>query len=248
MNMGTEMRIQKQMGLMPQTLDQAMNLSKMLASSEFVPKDFRGKPENILVAIQWGAEVGLCPMQAMQNIAVINGRPSLWGDAMLALVQSHPDYEYHKEWVKNDVAHCEVKRKGAPAHTATFSKAQATAAGLWGRNTWKSYPERMLQMRARGFALRDQFSDALKGLIIREEAEDYPVEETVPAINHGITITHEEKEEVSQIELMLGYIDAADSVDELKELNEEIKAMPEAERNAIETSYKNKLKALKGDK
>ena len=244
--MSTEMKIQQQMGLMPQTLDQAMNLSKMLASSEFVPKDFRNKPENILVAIQWGAEVGLCPMQAMQNIAVINGRPSLWGDAMLALVQAHPHYEYHKEWIKNGVAYCEVKRKDSPAHTASFSKAQAEAAGLWGRNTWKSYPDRMLQMRARGFALRDQFSDALKGLIIREEAEDYPVEETVPAINHGITITHEETEEVSQIELMIDYIDAADSVEELTALNEEIKAMPQEERDAIQKSYINKLQVLKG--
>ena len=95
-------------------------------------------------------------MQALQNIAVINGRPSLWGDAMLALVQSHPEYDGHKEYIKDDVAYCEVKIKGCDLHVSTFSKEDAILAGLWGKSTvWKSYPERMLKLRARGFALRD---------------------------------------------------------------------------------------------
>ena len=50
------------------------------------------------------------------------------------------------------------------------------ATRLWGKNVWKSYPDRMLQMRARGFALRDSFPDVLKGLITREEAQDYQTE------------------------------------------------------------------------
>ena len=124
--------------------------------------------------MQWGFEIGLSPMQALQNISVINGRPSLWGDAMLALVQSHPEYDGHKEYIKDNVAYCEVKRKGCDLHVSTFSKEDAILAGLWSRPTWKSYPERMLQMRARGFALRNQFADALKGLISAEEAKDYP--------------------------------------------------------------------------
>ena len=54
-----------------------------------MPREFQAKPNNILVAVQWGFEIGLAPMQALQNIAVINGRPSLWGDSLLALVKGH---------------------------------------------------------------------------------------------------------------------------------------------------------------
>ncbi|GAM51610.1 hypothetical protein [Mycoavidus cysteinexigens] len=65
--------------LTPRSLDEVMKFAELMASSSIVPKEFIGKPGNILVAIQWGMELGLKPMQAMQNIAVINGRPSLWG-------------------------------------------------------------------------------------------------------------------------------------------------------------------------
>ena len=68
--------------LNPTNMTEAMEFSKFLASSTHIPKDFQGNPNNILVAIQWGYEIGLAPMQALQNIAVINGRPSLWGDSM----------------------------------------------------------------------------------------------------------------------------------------------------------------------
>jgi hypothetical protein len=72
-------------------------------------------------------------------------------------------------------ATCTVWRKNSVKHTQTFSKEDAQKAGLWGKSgPWTSYPKRMLAMRARGFALRSQFADALAGLITREEAEDMP--------------------------------------------------------------------------
>ncbi len=55
-----------------------------------------------------------------------------------------------------------------------ISKEDAKKAGLWGKaGPWSQYPKRMLQMRARSFALRDKFADALSGLIMAEEAQDY---------------------------------------------------------------------------
>jgi hypothetical protein len=59
-----------------------------------------------------------------------------------------------------------------------FSVADAKRAGLWGKSgPWTQYPRRMLQLRARGFALRDAFPDVLKGLVTAEEAQDYPATE-----------------------------------------------------------------------
>ena len=64
---------------------------------------------------------------------------------------------------------------------SAFSKEKAMNAKLWGKDgPWKTYPERMLKMRARGFALRDAFADRLKGIITAEEARDYPSKEERP--------------------------------------------------------------------
>ena len=167
--------------LEPTTLQEAMKFSDILASSSMVPRDFQGKPGNVLVAIQWGREVGLGPLQALQNIAVINGRPSIWGDAALALVRGHPDCLSVQEGVEGEgearQGWCEVARRGEQPQRRTFSVAEAKRAGLWGKSgPWTQYPDRMLQLRARGFAIRDVFPDALRGVITREEAEDTPAE------------------------------------------------------------------------
>jgi hypothetical protein len=174
-------------GLALASFEDAFRFSKMVASSEFAPKDFRGKPESCMLAIQHGSEVGLSPMQSLQSIAVINGRPTIWGDAALALVQSSPVCEYVREFTEGEgdglVAVCEAKRKGYPQPTVVrFSMADAKRAGLAGKTgPWSSYPARMCALRARGFALRNAFADALRGLITAEEAQDYPSTEA-PAV------------------------------------------------------------------
>ena len=169
-------------GFAPTTLSEAMTFSDMLANSSMVPRAYQGKPQDILVCVQWGMEMGLAPMQALQNIAVINGKPSVYGDAAMALVQASPVCEdveefFEGEGTPNPVAVCVAKRKGRKPVTARFSVEDAKRAGLWAKQgPWSAYPKRMMQMRARGFALRDAFPDVLKGMITVEEAQDYPEE------------------------------------------------------------------------
>lgn len=163
----------QQLDLSPQTFDQALVFCDYLADSDLVPKDFKGKPANCLIAIQWGAELGLKPLQAIQNIAIINGRPSLWGDAVLALVRSSPLCEYVKESDDGHTAICRAKRRGEDEVVGTFSIDDARTAGLFGKSgPWTQYPARMRQMRARAFALRDGFTDVIKGMAIAEEIMD----------------------------------------------------------------------------
>ena len=166
--------------LVPQNFTERMQYCEVLAKSNLVPKDFRGKPEDILVAIDFGYMIGLNPMQALTNISVINGRPSIWGNAALALVKASGKLEYIKEYFENDnTAVCEVKRKDEPvAVIRKFSFEDAKQAGLLNKGgTWKQYPKRMLQMRARSWALRDAFPDVLSGISIAEEAQDIEVVE-----------------------------------------------------------------------
>jgi hypothetical protein len=181
----------------PSSFAEMEKLAQWFADSQSVPPAYRGKPADCFVAIQMGLEVGLAPMQAIQNIATINGRPAIYGDAMLGLCWQSPlceDISERMEGTGDDrVAICIAKRRGASIPVERrFSVADAKRAKLWQEKAtvtktsrdggtyeadsgvWFAYPERMLQMRARGFALRDAFPDVLRGLLPFEEATDTP--------------------------------------------------------------------------
>lgn len=172
----SEITINERGALSPQNFEGLYRLATIMAASGLMPKGM-DRPETVFVAVQMGLEVGLSPMAAVQNIAVVNGRPTIWGDAMLGLIRGSGLMEAIKEDLTGEgeatAAVCTVWRKGEE-HPAIgrFSVADAKRAQLWGKaGPWTQYPRRMLQMRARGFALRDKFPDVLKGLYAREEME-----------------------------------------------------------------------------
>ena len=181
----------------PNNLESAMIFAEKICNTQLVPQNFRGKPADILVAMQMGKEVGLLPMQSLQSISVINGKPSMYGDSLLAICRSHPDFEDIVEEGDDRKATCTVKRKGQTPTVKVFTIEQAVRAGLTSRSpVWKTYPERMLQMRARGFALRDAFPDALGGMISTEEASDYPPKDKP---KNPMNIVSEKKSQVQTI-------------------------------------------------
>ena len=174
-------------GLVPRDFEGVYRLATIMARSGLMPKGV-STPEAVFVAIQLGLELGLKPMQAVQSIAVINGRPSVWGDAALGLIMATGELELFEE--------LPITRKGEPVTVAnlgdffgfvargkrrghahivehTFTLDDAKTAGLLAKDgPWKQYPRRMAQMRARGFCLRDLFPAALRGLLVAEEAQD----------------------------------------------------------------------------
>lgn len=173
-------------GIDLRTMDDAWRFSQAVCSAGMAPVVGKGgqrmDPGQVMIAIQLGAEIGLPPMTALKNIAVFNGRPTIWGDALLALVERHGLMESIDETISGTgdqrTATCTVRRRGRSYDTVrTFSVADAKKAGLWGKpGPWQAYPDRMLQLRARGFALRDTFPDALGGFMLTEEAQDIDVE------------------------------------------------------------------------
>jgi hypothetical protein len=179
--------------VMPNNLKEALELCNVIAGSSLVPKNYFNRPGDVFVAAKFGQALGLSILQSVLALAVINGRPGIFGDDMLAVVQAHPAYEFHKEFWEGDgeklVAVHQIKRRGQEMHESRFSVQDAKTAGLWDdrarisskdggdmRNPapWHCYPKRMLMMRARGFGLRDKFADALRGMKSVEELQDYP--------------------------------------------------------------------------
>ena len=159
------------------TFDEAVAFAEKVAKSILCPDAYKGKPGDVLICMQWGAELKLPPLQALQNIAVVNGKACVYGDALVAVCRRSPDWEYMKEEynIVDNSYTCTAKRRNEPEYIATFSEADAKTAKLWGKGGgWTNYPKRMLQWRARGFALRDAYPDLLRGIITKEEADDYP--------------------------------------------------------------------------
>lgn len=170
----------------PRSLDEAMKFCELMANSDLVPNAYKGKPGNIMVAIQMGSELGLSPMRALRSIAVINGRASMWGDDVLAMVLASPVCEYVDEGDSTDnQGVCKTKRKGCEEQVSIFTLEDAKRAGLLGKQgPWQTNTSRMLKLRARGFGLRDTFADVLAGLVSAEEALDMPrVEPDEPGVN-----------------------------------------------------------------
>lgn len=187
------------LGFQINTLDEAWRFAKFVIAAGWAPKGMDTE-EAIVVCIQHGAEVGLPMMAAIQNICVINGRPSMYGDVALGLVLSKGICEEYRTWYEIDgkkltdsegnartaradekkneslTAFFYAKRKGKDEPIVrSFSVSDAKEAKLFNKpGPWSDYTTRQMQWRARGFALRDGFPDALKGLSIAEESMDSP--------------------------------------------------------------------------
>jgi hypothetical protein len=164
--------------LSPQTFEQALTFANYLAESEMVPKNFRGKPGDCLIAMQWGYDVGLKPLQALQNIAVINGKPGLYGDAGKAVLLAAGCIIEEDDIAiveKNARGRCKITRPGRPPTERTYSLENAKTAGLWNKEgPWRTAPWRQMAWRAFWFAARDAAADLLKGLPGAEEVLDIP--------------------------------------------------------------------------
>lgn len=163
--------------IVPKSLSEVYRIAQAVCAAKMAPKGL-DTPEACMIAIMHGLEVGLSPLAALQRIAVINGRPTIWGDGALALVKASGLCEAIDEWIEGEhpedwVAVCNVIRRGDPVPVERrFSSEDAKRAKLWGKNgPWSDYPKRMLQMRARAFALRDAFPDVLGGLYLTEEIQ-----------------------------------------------------------------------------
>lgn len=168
----------------PDSVEGLFRIAEIFWQGGMLPGGVDNMPK-MMIVLMAGQELGLSPAQAVQNIMVVNNRPSVWGDAMLAICQASGLMEDFEESIAGEgdamTATCRVQRRGRKTPVIrTFSVADAKTAGLWGKRTgngrptpWVTNPTRMLQMRARAFALRDALPDVLKGIGMEEEVGDY---------------------------------------------------------------------------
>src|SRR3972149_4588229 len=191
-------------GIQLTTFSQLIEFAEVVRKSGLAPKNFTTN-ESIVIAVQFGLELGLAPMQSLQGVAVINGMPSLYGDSAKALCLADPSCVWIKETTRGKMedgtytAICKSLRVGHEEPLETeFSIEDAKRAGLWvGNNpdakqrlsTWYKYPKRMLMFRARGFNLRDNLTAIMKGFKTVEEVSDYE------DLGNGTKVSYKKKQQ-----------------------------------------------------
>lgn len=151
-------------------------------------------PLEVYTILALGQQLGMTHTMAMQSICIVNGRLSIYGDGALALCRASGkfDEEAFEEKLVGDgdnlKAICTVRRlpNGKPV-TREFSLAEAKKAGLLSKDNWRNYERRMLQMRARAWAIRDAFTDILCGMCIAEEAEEREVKSISYTVSEALT-------------------------------------------------------------
>lgn len=240
----------------PKTPQDVWQLSEMLSQSNFIPEGYRGQPANIMVAMGLGSEVGLAPLQSLQNICVINGQPAVYGDALLALVMASPlCLMYEDGW--DDESQCawaHTQRDGGSVREQVFSLDTAKRAGLLSKKgPWQQYPERMCKMRARSWLCRDVYPDILKGLSVvrvlddaaqprtqarqlrNQPSEQQPREPlpVVDVVNADDCMGEDEKkpepteEERLAVNMIIDDLGEASTQEAMKAIKADIKALPE---------------------
>jgi hypothetical protein len=159
------------LSLAPADVQARLQYAKALAEASIIPTQYQRKPANVLVAIETGNALGIPAIQALNSIAVINGRATLSADLMAAVVRRAG----HRLRVREDGPEsvtATLIRADDPdgAFTATWTREKATRAGLWGnRGPWTQYPTQMLRARAITEVCRQGASDALMGLVYTPE-------------------------------------------------------------------------------
>lgn len=167
----------KEVTVLNPKMQEMMGFATELSKSGIVPVAYAGRPSAIFAAIQYGKEFNIPPMSALQNIAVINGKPTLGTDLMVALAMRHPEWGGY-EILQSDEKAAKIKvyrvsaRLGGKVleYTSSFSVDDAQKAGLLRPNSpWDKWRKRMLKHRAMAFAIRDAFPDVLAGSYAYEE-------------------------------------------------------------------------------
>lgn len=167
-----------------ETLADELSICATLVKAKMLPEALKDASQ-VFAARQLCRELGLPAMSAIRNVCVVNGVPAIWGDLPLALVRRSGQLEYFREYLIDEqylelsvtnknlsatvlAAVCEIQRKGYERKQFTFSIDQAKTANLLSKSIWNLYMQRMLGMRVRGLALKNEFSDILMGVGIAE--------------------------------------------------------------------------------
>lgn len=151
----------------------AHKLATVLSNTSMVPQIYRGKPDDAAAAILYGAEVGLKPQQALQQVFVVHGQPAIYARTMVALLKAK-GYKFQTVDTTDSSVTVSGTSPRGETESSTWTIQRATTAGYTSNKKYKTDPQAMLYAKAASEVCRKLAPDVLLG--IRYSAEDLELE------------------------------------------------------------------------
>lgn len=168
----------------------AMQMAKALASSTIVPQTFQKNEANCLIAIEQAQRLRVSPMMVMQNLHVIQGRPSWSSKFLIAAINNSGKFDMELQFEETQDKDGKpfsctawTTKNGRKVNGMTVDMDMAKEEGWLSKNgsKWKTMPQLMLRYRAASFFSSLNCPELTMGLYTREEMQDddfkeYPIE------------------------------------------------------------------------
>ncbi len=168
-----------------------LQFAQMLLQTQMCPTHLK-TPQQVIAAMLYGQEIGFSPLQALQSVNVIQGRPTLDAAGIKAKILEAGGTFKTKKWTETE---CTLEcTRGEWADTFTFTLADAEKMGLTSKDNWKRMPKQMLYARCISTLGRNMYADVLRGFYGKEEMEDainvVPQEQVVEPVEHEVGEPH----------------------------------------------------------
>jgi hypothetical protein len=164
--------------------DQAVKQAKILAQSDLVPTDtYKNKPANCLIALDMAYRMNMSPLNVMQNLFIVKGKPGWSGQYCIAAVNACPRFQTKLEFVQ--LVEPDGKTKGYYAQATEAGTGKVCVGppvtwqmvkdeGWYDKNgsKWKTMPDLMFRYRAAAFFARTYCPEVLNGLQTVDELRD----------------------------------------------------------------------------
>lgn len=231
-------------GLEPANFGELKALAAHAAQSQF----FGAKNESqALMLMMAGRDLGLSYTQALRVFHVIEGKPTLSADGMVAVCIQSGACEYFRVDGDDTAATATTRRRGQPEQSCTFSLDDAKRAGLLGKGNWSKYPGRMLKARAKANLARDVYPELLAGLC---DPDEMSTERSAPAAVEVVVEARQERDPAAR-EAFADAIEQAKDGRSLKAVAASIKVahtrglLGDDDRLALSAAFEAKKAALK---
>lgn len=172
-----QVRERSPLPFVPRNMDEAWRIATELAKSSLIPDALRGKPNDVLVAVMTGAELGIQPMQSMREIYVVKGRPFIASLLRVAMIRQSPEcLSWQLVESTPQRATFRTQRRGDQEPTTmTYTIQEAEAAGLVAQNSrYRTDPALQLRRRCAGRLIDEVYPDVIRGVGAREDEEEEP--------------------------------------------------------------------------
>jgi hypothetical protein len=163
----------KALAIIPRSIDEVQTMAEVLAKSKLLPDALKGQSADVVVQILAGQELGLAPMASIRGVHIVQGKPLLAADTMVALVLGSGLCEYFSCVAETDTSVTyETKRRGSPhPQRMTWSDEDTKIAGLNTKDNWRLHKKQMRRARAKAILARDVFPDVLAGCYDPDEIQ-----------------------------------------------------------------------------